>query len=117
MTRLLNHINNLNDMVLQGNAMEAFEKYYAENVIMQENNDLPVVGKQANRERELDFFNQITDFRGARPLQVAVGENLTMVVWHFDYTHKAWGEKNYTQVAVQEWDGDQIIKETFYYAS
>ena len=37
MEKLLNSITDLNDLILQGKAMEAFEKYYHEDVIMQEN--------------------------------------------------------------------------------
>jgi len=39
-----------------------------------------------------------------------------MVEWHFDYTHKDWGIRNYTQVAVQDWKDGKIVKEKFYYA-
>ncbi len=44
-------INDLNNKVLQGKALDAFEEYYAENVTMRENNDPPTVGKDANRKR------------------------------------------------------------------
>jgi hypothetical protein len=36
MTTLLEKISDLNDMILQGNALEAFEKYYSDDVVMQE---------------------------------------------------------------------------------
>ena len=41
----------LNDMVLTGKAMVGFEELYADDVVMQENNDAPCVGKAANRKR------------------------------------------------------------------
>ncbi|MEM7380995.1 MAG: SnoaL-like domain-containing protein [Bacteroidota bacterium] len=117
MSNLLEKISDLNDMVLQGKAMAAFEKYYDENVVMQENDSEPFVGKNLNREREVEFFGNIVEFRGASPLKVTFGENTTMVEWHYDYTHKEWGVRNYTQVAVQEWKDGKIIKEKFYYNS
>lgn len=117
MNTLLEKISNLNDMILQGKAMEAFDKYYSDDVIMQENNEPEIIGKEANRKREEDFFASITEFRGARPLQVSIGEGVTMVEWHYDYTHKDWGVKNFTQVAVQEWKNGKITREKFYYAS
>jgi len=118
MNRLLENISNVNDLILQGKAMDAFEEFYHQDVVMQEN-DLPVVtGKDANRKREVDFFNAITDFRSAKVISVAIGENnTTMVEWHMDYTHKDWGVKNYSQVAVQVWKNGQIINEKFYYGS
>jgi hypothetical protein len=117
MSSLLEKITDLNDLVLQGKALEAFEKYYHEEVVMQENGNLPTIGKEANRKREEEFFSSILELRGAHPLKVTVGEGITMVQWHYDYTHKDWGVKNYTQVSVQEWQDGKIIKEQFFYGS
>lgn len=117
MTNLFEKICDLNDLVLQGKTMKAFEKYYDDEVIMQENEAKPTVGKVANRIREVAFLNNITEFRVTRPLKVTVGQGVTMVEWHYDYTHKEWGERNYTQISVQEWKNGKIIKEKFYYNS
>jgi len=117
MNTLLEKISDLNDMILQGQAMEAFDKYYSDDVIMQENNEPEIVGKKTNRKREEEFFASITEFRSARPLHVSIGEGVTMVEWHYDYTHKDWGVKNFTQVAVQEWKNGKITREKFYYGS
>ncbi len=117
MNTLIENISTINDMILQGKALDAFDEFYHEEVIMQENDHPEVVGKTANRIREEDFFAAITEFRSAKPIKVTVGENTTMVEWHFDYTHKDWGERNYTQVAVQDWKEGKIIKEKFYYGS
>ena len=117
MNTLLDNISTINDMILQGQALEAFEQFYHDDVVMQENDQPEVIGKAINRQREEDFFGAITEFRGAKPLKVTVGENTTMVEWHFDYTHKEWGERNYTQIAVQEWKDNKIVKEKFYYGA
>jgi len=117
MVKLLEKLSDLNDLVIQGKAMEAFEKYYHEDVVMQENDNAPTVGKDANRKREEEFFASVTSFRSAKPLKVTVGEDVTMVQWHYDYTHKEWGERNYTQVSVQEWKDGKIVKEQFFYGN
>lgn len=117
MAHLFQNISDLNDLILQGKALDAFEKYYHDDVIMQENESTPTVGKDANRKREQEFFEAITEFRSARPLKVTVGEGVTMVEWHFDYTHKDWGVRNYRQISVQEWKNGKIVKETFYYGA
>jgi hypothetical protein len=117
MSTLLEKISDLNDLVLQGKALDAFEKYYHDEVVMQENENPPTIGKDANRQREIEFFDSITEFRSARPLKVTVGEGITMVQWQYDYTHKDWGVKNYTQVSVQEWKDGKIIKEQFFYGN
>ena len=117
MTTLLEKITDLNDLVLKGKALEAFDKYYDETVVMQENENKPTVGKMANRKREEEFFSSISEFRGAKPLKVTVGEETTMVQWQYDYTHKDWGTRNYIQVSVQEWKNGKIIKEQFFYGN
>ncbi|MEQ9425153.1 MAG: hypothetical protein RJQ09_12085 [Cyclobacteriaceae bacterium] len=43
MASLLEKISDLNDLVLDGKALEAFEKYYHEDVVMQENENEPVM--------------------------------------------------------------------------
>jgi hypothetical protein len=110
-------IKELNELVLSGNMMDAFEKFYHEDVQMQENTDAPTMGKAANRKRELEFLNNITEFRKASVEGVAANDNLSFVIWEFDYTHKEWGVKNYRQVSVQQWQDGKIIKEQFFYGS
>ena len=117
MSVLLAKIDDLNDLVLQGKALEAFEKYYHDDVVMQENESAPTIGKSANLQREIEFFSAITEFRSAKPLKVTVGENVSMVQWHYDYTHKDWGVRNYSQVSVQEWKDGKIIREQFFYGN
>ena len=45
----------LNAMIASGKAMEAFEKFYADDCTMQENLDAPRVGKGACRDYEIAF--------------------------------------------------------------
>ncbi|WP_420151577.1 nuclear transport factor 2 family protein [Spirosoma sp.] len=115
MDKLLHQIQALNQLVLQGRAMDAFEQYYDDQVVMQENALPPSIGKTANRQRETEFYGNVTQLRSMRVLDVTVGENVTMVVWHYDYTHRDWGVKNYTQVSVQHWRDDKIVREQFFY--
>lgn len=110
-------ISHLNQLILDGKMLDGFEMYYDDEVVMQENENDPVIGKTANRERELQFLNNIAEFRGAKVLNVAAGENVSYVTWQFDYTHKEWGVRNYTQVSVQNWKDGKIIKEQFFYGN
>ena len=110
-------INDLNGLVLRGKSMEAFEKYYHDEVSMQENERTPTVSKTANRERELEFFEGITELRSAIVKGVAVGDDISYVTWHYDYSHKDLGVRNYTQVSIQHWKDGKIIHEQFIYAN
>jgi hypothetical protein len=117
MQSLLEKITDLNNMVLQGKPMEAFETWYHDDVVMQENDQQPTIGKAANRTREEQFFASVIEFRKGIPLHIAAGNNVTTVVWQFDYTHKEWGVRNYTQVSVQQWKDGRIIHEQFFYGN
>jgi hypothetical protein len=116
-TQIENSLRQLNDLVKAGKLMDAFESYYHEDVSMQENANAPVLGKHANRQRELEFLNNILEFRHASVEGQAVGDNISFVIWSYDYTHKEWGEKKYTQVSVQNWKDGKIIKEQFFYGN
>ncbi|NJO40944.1 MAG: nuclear transport factor 2 family protein [Cyanobacteria bacterium RU_5_0] len=107
----------IKDLVLQGKALEAFEKYYADEVVMQENENPPTVGKDANRQREQEFFSKLVEFRGAEVKSVAFGEDVILSEWWLDYTHQDWGNRSYHQVSVQRWKDDQVVHERFYYGS
>lgn len=110
-------IQELNNMVLAGKAIEAFEKFYHDEVSMQENHLPATISKAANRRREEAFFRNITEFRSAQVKGLAVGDNISYVTWEYDYTHREWGIRNYTQVSVQHWQDGKIIHEQFFYNS
>lgn len=107
----------LNQMVLAGKSLEAFERFYHNDVLMQENESIPTIGKEANRLREIEFYSNVEEFRGAEVRGITVGENLSSVIWHYDYTHRVWGKRNYTQVSVQHWKDGLIVKEQFFYGN
>lgn len=110
-------VNDLNELIIQGKMMEAFEKYYHEDVAMRENNQPPMIGKSANRQRELEFLDNIVEFRGAAAKGTVVAGDTSFVIWDFDYTHKQWGERKYTQISVQQWKDNRIVQENFYYGN
>ena len=117
MQNIQTNLDDLNQLVLQGRMLEAFEKYYHDDVVMQENEGLPTIGKDANRYREEIFLSNITEFRGAEIKASAINGNTSFVIWNYDYSHKEWGERRYTQVSVQQWKDGKIIHEQFFYGN
>ena len=107
----------LNELIQQGRLVEGIDQFYHDEVIMQENESTPTLGKAANREREQKFLNDVMEFRKGEVLGIAIGEGLSTVIWHFDYTHREWGVRNYKQVSVQRWKDGLIIHEQFFYGS
>ena len=117
MNNLEEKLKDLNQLVLDGRLLDAFDKYYHDDVHMQENEMPPTIGKIANAEREKQFLNDIVEFRNAAVLNMAVSDEVSFVEWKFDYTHKDWGVRNYTQVSKQQWKDGKIIHEQFFYGN
>ncbi|HQX72457.1 MAG TPA: nuclear transport factor 2 family protein [Chitinophagaceae bacterium] len=115
MSDLRTNVDQLNQMILEGKILEAFDKFYADDVVMQDNDYPARSGKEINRQYEEAFVNGLTEFRGAKVVNTLISDDLSVVEWWFDYTHKDYGVRNYTQLAVQRWKGGKIAEEKFYY--
>ncbi len=115
MIDLRTNVDQLNQMILEGKILEGFEKFYADDVVMQDNNYPARDGKEVNRQFEEAFVNGLTEFRGAKVIDTIISDDLAVVEWWFDYTHKDFGVRNYTQLAVQRWKNGKIVEEKFYY--
>jgi ketosteroid isomerase-like protein len=105
----------LNDMVLSGKALEAFEKYYADDVVMQENSDEPRVGKEANRKAEEEFFASLAEFHEGKVLASAVNGDTSFSEWFMDVTFKNGYRMKLAQVAVRKWKDGKVVHERFFY--
>jgi len=105
----------LNQMILTGKAMEAFEQFYADDVVMQENEKPPTAGKAANRQREIDFFSSVEAFHSAAVLASAAGDGVSFCELEMDVTFKGASRVTMRQVAVRRWKDGKIVHEKFYY--
>lgn len=117
MSDLRTLVDQLNQMVMEGKVLEAFEKFYGDDVVMQDN-DYPVrVGKDVNRQYEEGFVNGLTEFRSAKVLNTLVSDGIVATEWWYDFTHKDYGTRAYKQLSVQRWKDGKIVEEKFYYNS
>jgi hypothetical protein len=107
--------NELNEGILTGRALDVFDKFYAEDVVMQENSDAPFVGKSFNRKREEEFFSSIAEFHGAKLLGSAVAADRSFSEWLLDVTFKNGARVKLEQVAVRQWKDGHVVHERFYY--
>jgi ketosteroid isomerase-like protein len=105
----------LNQKILSGAILEAFDAFYADGVVMQENNEEPRVGKPACRAAEQAFLDSLEQFHGARLLGSAVNGDTSYSEWEFDATYKGAGRVKGSQVAVRRWKDGKIVHERFYY--
>ncbi len=112
---LRTNVDQLNQMVLEGKILDAFDKFYAPDIKMQDN-DYPVRdGFDTNREYEVAFVGGLTEFRGAKVLNTIISDDVAATEWWFDYTHKDYGVRNYKQVSIQRWKNGKVVEEKFYY--
>jgi hypothetical protein len=105
----------LNDMILQGKGMEAFEKFYADDVTMQENSEPLRIGKDTNRESEVAFENSIEEFHGAELVASASNSDVGFSEWAMDLTFKGGGRVQTAQATVRRWKNGKVVSERFYY--
>jgi hypothetical protein len=109
----------INKLVLENKSLEAFEKFYGENVTMTESDGSTTTGKAACRVYEEGFVASVTEFRGVKFLSSVVVasdvpeyEFLVVATWWYDFT-----TTNYpftgNQTSLAYWKDDMIQKVTF----
>jgi ketosteroid isomerase-like protein len=106
----------LYDMVGQGRIMDAMHEFYADDVVMQENDQAPTVGLAANLEREQAFVDA-TEWFGFELKDIVVDGDTAMVRAWMDFHNANYGQRlAFTQVAFQKWRDGRIVEERFYYS-
>ena len=106
----------MNEMILQGKGMQAFEEFYTDDVVMAENFESECVGKDANRTREHEFVAKVETFHGMKLVSSAVNGDLSFGEWDMEITFKgAPAATKFRQVSVRRWRGDHVAHERFYY--
>ncbi len=103
--------------VSQGKILEAYDALYAENVVMQENNNPPTVGKAANRVREEQFVGSVKEVHVNRAAKVLVDGNKAVIEWVLEFTNQDGVRLKFDQIALQTWENGQITEERFFYDS
>lgn len=106
----------LNTKILEGEALAGFDDHYADDVVMMEGNEQSWAGKATNRAREEEFFDKITELRALELHDVAIGDDVTMSRWHYDFTHQEFGDQTFDQIAVRHWKDGEIVREQFFKA-
>ncbi len=112
----LDNIKDVYDHLAKGKALDAFEKYYGEDVVMVLEDGTAVEGKDKNRDREMEFFASVESFNGldVKSITANEGDGSTTVECVMDVTFTGGNRMNVEQVAVQQWEGDKIVRERFY---
>ena len=105
----------LNEMIASGQAMEGFEKFYADDVVMRENNQEIRKGKDACRKYEEEFFSNVAEFHEGSLHGSAVQGDRSYSEWIFDVTFKDGSRMRNHQVAARRWKDGKVVSEQFFY--
>jgi uncharacterized protein (TIGR03067 family) len=109
-------VKDLYGMLWQGRAAEAWDKYYADDLVRRNGFEPARVGKIRNQVHEQDFLNCVTGWKVAEIKAMAVDEDhsVTMVELLMEFTHKQWGDIRQSIVTVQRWRDGKIYDEASY---
>ena len=105
----------LNQMILSGKLMDAFERFYADDVVMQENSAPPTAGKAENRAREEKFLASVEEVHELAVTATGASADTTFGVWTVDATYKGGPRVRQEQVAVRTWKDGQVVREQFFH--
>ena len=97
--------------------MEAFEKFYHDDVVMIEPMSGETKGKDANRKREEDWMAAVSEAHGGGVTALAADEQngTTMTETWGDFSFKDGSRAKIEEVSVKKWQDGKIIHERFYY--
>lgn len=116
MTHLSDCVAALTNLIQQGQTIEAMERFYADDITMQENEQSPRVGKAVCLEHERRMLAGVTTMRGEL-IHQAINEKTGVVFseWQYAFTDLSGQRFLLTEVSVQQWHKELIRSEKFYY--
>jgi hypothetical protein len=104
----------LNEMITEGKSVGAFERFYAENVVAQENDEPERVGREAWMRARTEMEKSIRKFR-AKVLANAAQGDTSFSEWQYDLELEGMGPMKISQVAVRRWKDGRVVRERFYH--
>jgi hypothetical protein len=112
--KLLDLLNELNQLIKEFRYEEALDKLYAENVITCENEEPPILGLEAYKNRAKVFLPGISNY-SAELKNVIVSDGISAVQWHYSFDSNLSGHWDKEQISVQRWLNNKIVHERHYY--
>ena len=97
-----------------GDHAGAIERYYTEGSSMQENASPPRVGRDLLVAHERGVLARMTHVYSKAMASVVEGDHVA-IHWIFELTDKSGKVHRIDEIALQEWRGDRIFRERFFY--
>jgi ketosteroid isomerase-like protein len=101
-------------VVESGDHAGAIERYYTEDASMQENAATPRVGRDVLVAHERGVLARMSKVYSSAISSVLEGDRVA-IHWLFELTDKSGKMLRVDEVSLQEWRGDKIFRERFFY--
>ena len=109
-------VSDFQNLISEGKTLEAIEKYYADNVQLQENNDAPRVGKTLALAHEKGNIERVKHFKINIKSSVSdEKQGLVMGEMQIDFETLKGEHVQMNEAYAQKWADGKIIFERFYY--
>jgi sulfate adenylyltransferase subunit 1 len=109
-------VTDFQNLISEGKTLEAIEKYYADNVQLQENNDAPRVGKTVALAHEKGNMERVKYFKiNIKSSVLDETQGLVMGEMQLDFETLKGDVKQISEAFVQLWENGKIVFEKFYY--
>jgi len=114
---VLQDAKDLHGMATSGQAMEALDKYYADDVVIVEGDGSTRNGKEEQRAAVQQWMGMVSEIHGGGVESMAADEEAGVVfkeTW-IEATFAQGGRAKLEQVAVQRWKDGKVVHERFYH--
>jgi hypothetical protein len=101
-------------MIVDGKSVDAFQRFYHENVVAQENDEPERVGRDPWMRARQDLEKKLKRFN-ARVLAHAANGDISFSEWEIDMEMEGMGPMKMVQVAVRQWKDGKVVRERFYH--
>lgn len=108
------YVRNLVAGLTSGRVADTFDRFYAHNVMISENDAGVLVGKAAN-ENYYTFVNGDL-LAGARPLHITVRGNRSEITWALDRPTRTGTPARLFLTTDQTWNGGRVVRENYSYS-
>jgi hypothetical protein len=100
--------------VVSGDHAGAIERYYTDDATMQENAATPRIGRNLLVAHERAVLERVKSVISTCVSSIVEGDRVA-IHWIFDFVFVSGTTARFDEVALQEWRGDKVFRERFFY--
>jgi ketosteroid isomerase-like protein len=109
-------LSDLQDLLGKGQFLEAMDKYLDDNVVLQEANNEPKIGKETAIIAEKELLATVTEFIGYDMKNIAVSGDTSYYEAIMEFKTNDGQHHRFEQVNRTQWKDGKIINERYYHA-